>query len=259
MSAGQPHAVEPPLPPEKPPVQKSSRVMIIVVVLGMLLLGMLLCGGLLVALLLPAVTAARSAAQRVASSNNLKTIGMALHSYHDQHDAFPPAYTTDENGEPLLSWRVLILPYMQQSILYEQFHLDEPWDSPHNMSLLKFMPPMYESPRYDASEDSTDTNYVAVRAENSVFPDARSITIADVSDGTVTTVAVVEMQETGIPWTRPEDVTPQQAYAAFASGGRTEGSNLLMTDGSVRYVDGSLSQETFDAMVTRNGREEVSF
>ena len=82
-----------------------------------------------VGLLLPAVQSARGAARRSVSMNNLKQITLAMHGYHDVHKTFPPAYTTDAAGKPLLSWRVHILPYIERQDLYEQFHLDEPWDS----------------------------------------------------------------------------------------------------------------------------------
>src|SRR5262245_39481877 len=70
--------------------------------------------------------------QRPRSSNNLKEIGLALHNYHAAHNHFPPAAICDKDGQPLLSWRVAILPYIEQANLYRQFKLDEPWDSEHN-------------------------------------------------------------------------------------------------------------------------------
>ncbi|WP_164101894.1 DUF1559 family PulG-like putative transporter [Candidatus Laterigemmans baculatus] len=246
-------SIEPAVP------RKRSPIMIIAVVLGLLVLGLLLSGGILTALLMPAVTTTRSASRQAESANNLKQIGLALLNYHEAYEAFPPAYTTDEDGQPLLSWRVLILPFMQQSILHEQFVLEEPWDSPNNRSLLQYMPPVFGSPRYDQPENSNETNYVTIRSEDSVFPGDRSIRIRDVIDGTTLTVAVVEMKETGIPWTRPDDVTPQQAYAAIAgSKGSTEGTNILLSDGSVRQVDGQLTQSEFEAMVTRRGGETIA-
>ena len=59
-----------------------------------------------------------------------------MHVHHDAKQSFPPAYTADKDGKPLLSWRVLILPYVEQNELYKQFHLDEPWDSEHNKPLI---------------------------------------------------------------------------------------------------------------------------
>ena len=67
-----------------------------------------------IAMLLPAVSASREAAQRAASMNNMKMIMLAMHNYHDANKRFPPAYKADKDGKPLLSWRVLILPMIEQ-------------------------------------------------------------------------------------------------------------------------------------------------
>jgi RNA polymerase sigma factor (sigma-70 family) len=83
-----------------------------------------------------------STAQRIKSMNNLRQIMLAIHNYHDANNRLP-ADVRDKDGKPLLSWRVLILPYLEQDNLYQQFHLDEPWDSEHNLKLLRQMPAVY--------------------------------------------------------------------------------------------------------------------
>ena len=91
---------------------------------------------------------AREAAIRAQCTNNEKQIALALHNYHDQHNSFPPAFSQGKDGKPLLSWRVLILPFLdQQQALYDQFHLDEAWDSPHNRTLIAKMPAVLSLPR----------------------------------------------------------------------------------------------------------------
>ena len=96
--------------------------------------------------LLPAVQSSREAARRAQCVNNLKQIALAMHNYHSANNAFPQTRDLDEKGKPLLSWRVAILPYIEQQELYNKFKLDEPWDSPHNKALLKEMPPIYRCP-----------------------------------------------------------------------------------------------------------------
>ncbi len=93
--------------------------------------------------LLDGVRKVRGAASRTQSQNNLKQIGLAMHNYHATNNMLPPHATYDKNGKPLLSWRVFILPYIEQQDLYKQFHLDEPWDSEHNKKLLAKMPVIY--------------------------------------------------------------------------------------------------------------------
>ncbi len=79
---------------------------------------------------MPAVFASRSAAHRAQCTNNLKQIALAYHNVHSATNTFPPPAIADKDGKPLLSWRVAILPYVEQQELYNKFKLDEPWDSP---------------------------------------------------------------------------------------------------------------------------------
>ncbi|HBI44142.1 MAG TPA: hypothetical protein DDY78_15010, partial [Planctomycetales bacterium] len=72
------------------------------------------------------------ASERTKSSNNMTQLGLAAFNYLDKYGAFPPAYTADKDGKRLLSWRVHVLPFLEQDKLYKEFHLDEPWDSDHN-------------------------------------------------------------------------------------------------------------------------------
>src|SRR6185295_12482568 len=96
---------------------------------------------------LAAVQAAREAAQRTQSLNNLKQIGLAMQNHHSVYKAFPARAKLDNDGKPLLSWRVLVLPFIEEKALYNEFHLDEPWDSEHNKPLVEKMPKLYADPR----------------------------------------------------------------------------------------------------------------
>src|SRR5262249_51556565 len=103
--------------------------------------------GVSAGLLIPAVQKTREAASRMQNQNNLKEMALAMHNYHDVNGKFPPAAICDKQGKPLLSWRVAILPYVEQDNLYKQFKLDEPWDSEHNKKLIAQMPKVYALPR----------------------------------------------------------------------------------------------------------------
>ncbi|HEY7310342.1 MAG TPA: sigma-70 family RNA polymerase sigma factor [Gemmataceae bacterium] len=86
-------------------------------------------------------------ARNVARSRlNLKQLALAMHNYNDTYGRLPLAATTDKKGKALLSWRVALLPYLEEQELYKQFKLDEPWDSPHNKKLLSKMPAIYAPP-----------------------------------------------------------------------------------------------------------------
>jgi hypothetical protein len=85
-------------------------------------------------------------------SENLKQLGTALHAYHDKFGHFPPAASYDLQGKPLLSWRVHLLPFLGEDKLYQEFHLNEPWDSDHNKKLLSRMPAVYRTPDYQLDD-----------------------------------------------------------------------------------------------------------
>ena len=106
--------------------------------------------------------------------NNLKQIGLAMHNYHDVHRTLPPAYHADASDRPLLSWRVLILPYLEQDALYREFHLNEPWDSDHNKKLIERIPAVYQSPGSAAGPGRPTTSPSAARTR---YSRARTVSV----------------------------------------------------------------------------------
>ncbi len=211
-----------------------------------------------VALLLPAVQSAREAARRSQSMNNLKQIGLAMHNHHDVYKTFPAAHSTDKEGKPLLSWRVHILPFVEQLPLYREFHLDEPWDSDHNKKLIAQMPPVYRSPNSRAAPGRT--NYVTVRGERTIFPGKRAIGMRDITDGTSNTILAVEANDdSAVEWTKPDDFVfdPKNPTKGLL-GLRPGGFNILMADGSVRFLNDGVDADVLRALFTRDGGEVVS-
>ena len=215
--------------------------------------------GVLVGLLLPAVQAAREAARRTQAMNNFKQMLLAMHIHADATRKFPAQAITDEDGKPLLSWRVQILPYIEQNELYQQFHLDEPWDSEHNLALLDKMPAVYANPSgLPASEGLT--TFVVPTGEGTLFPEpGRSPRFEDVTDGTSNTIALVEVTaDRAVPWTKPDDVVidfddPLAAFRGARPGGFLAGT----MDGAVRMIGDFIDAETLKAMFTPNGGEAV--
>jgi len=205
-----------------------------------------------VALLLPAVQSARGAARRAASTNNLKQIGLAMHNHHDSYKGFPAAYSTDKQGKPLLSWRVKILPFVEQVALYNQFHLDEPWDSEHNKKLIPLMPPVYLAPGSTAGPGKT--NYLTVRGPNTVFPGGKAVGMAEITDGTSNTIMAVEVSDQkAVIWTKPDDFEyDEKNPVAGLVGLRPGGFNAAFCDGSVRFIAAGIDPETLKLLFTRN-------
>src|SRR5262249_16289055 len=125
--------------------------------------------------------------------------------YHSLYNAFPPAYIADENGKPMHSWRVLILPFIEQSTVYNQYDFREPWDGPNNIKLLNSMPNNLACPSRFPSPTNL-TTYVAVTGPGTIFPDGSRTEIKDITDGTSNTLMIVEVANTDIPWTAPWDL-----------------------------------------------------
>jgi hypothetical protein len=213
---------------------------------------------MLTALLLPAVQAGRGAARGAQSQNNLRQIGLALLNHHQARGSFPPAYTTGKDGKPLLSWRVHILPYLDQDALYKQFHLDEPWDSEHNKALVAQMPATYKHPASAVSGEGK-TNYLTVRGEKTVFPGEKCIGLAEIRDGSSNTIMTVEVaDESAVVWTKPDDFQYDEKNPLKGLGGLSpDGFNAGFADGSVRFLSLSIDPKTLTALFTRNGGEAV--
>ena len=223
---------------------------------------------LLVALLVPNVTAAHNAAQRVQSLNNLKNIGLAMHNFHDTYQHFPAASHKGKGdllqggkerrgGKYPHSWRVAILPFIEQSELYNQYHFDEPWDSEHNKKLLSKMPSVYRSPK--DKPDSTNTSYFALVGKNTLMGDGEDTTrLQDVLDGNSNTLMIVEARR-DTPWTKPEDIP----YAGRSKplpklGGWFEGGfNAVFGDGAARFLSEPIDKTTLQDLIERNDGHPV--
>ena len=227
------------------------------------------CFAILPALLLPAIQAARESARRVQSMNNLKMVGLALHNHSDTYRVLPAANSLGHSmsadgvlpeGAEGLSWRVHLLPFMEGAYLYEQFHLDGPWDRPHNKNLIPQMPAIYQSSSFNLEPGMTP--YVALlnppgddERRNTIFGDGRSRTgFAQIPDGLSNTIVVVEAHpDQAVVWTKPEDLVydPNNPLAGL-EGARPGGFNVLFMDASVQFISNDIDPQTFHAMVFRD-------
>jgi prepilin-type processing-associated H-X9-DG protein len=204
--------------------------------------------------LAPAIGRLREAAARAKAQNNLKQIGLAMHNYHDANNGFPPAAIVDKKGKPRLSWRVMILPYIEQDNLYREFKLDEPWDSEHNKKLIEKMPAVYQIP--NAKTKPGHTHYRSFVGNGGVLDLINQTQFTSITDGTSNTWLVAETEE-GVPWTKPDDIEfdPKKdlpAMGKFFKGGF----NVAYCDGSVRYFKTVPNQAK--AMITKDGGEVVT-
>jgi hypothetical protein len=208
--------------------------------------------------LIAATEGPRQAAKRGQSTNNLKQTALAMHNYHDANKCFPPHAIYSPEGKPLLSWRVLILPFVEQNKLYEQFHLDEPWDSPHNRALIEKMPPVYRSPASKLREKGR-TNYVVAVGPQTVFHGRQGTPFKDITDGTSNTIMVVECDDSHAPlWTKPDDLPFDPKNLLRGLGHLFAGGfQVAKCDGSVRFISTTISPDVLRALFTKAGGEPV--
>ncbi len=197
-----------------------------------------------------------------------------MNDYESAMGTFPPAALCDADGKPLLSWRVAILPYIEQDSLYKQFNLNEPWDSPHNLPLVAKMPKIYALPgataqpgytyyrvfvghgaafdeprRREVPDDANNPGGIAPGAD---APLTRGVSPNEFTDGTSETILVAEAAN-AVPWTKPDELPYDPNAALPPLGGHFSSSFVVaLADGSYRVIPKNISQATLRAAITRD-------
>lgn len=201
----------------------------------------------------------RDAAGRSQSTNNLKQIAIALHNYADTTGSLPPAAVCDKNGKPLLSWRVLILPYIEQEALYKKFKLDEAWDSPNNKPLSEIAVKVFSDPNSKTAK-ANETHYRAFVGNGAAWDWIKGRKFNDFQDGTSNTILVATGKDAVI-WSKPDELEfdPEKKDATkmlgYTSGG--EVTMVALADGSVRALHKSIAKKTLHAFITASGGETL--
>jgi prepilin-type processing-associated H-X9-DG protein len=200
----------------------------------------------------------RVAARRIQCGNQIHSIGLALANYHDIHDTFPPAYIADASGKPIHSWRVLILPYMEQQTLFDQYRFDEPWDGPNNRLLAPKIKRVYSCPS-NGTKPPTDTSYVAVIGPGTPWPEEQALTYQDFPDGTAHVVHVVEVHNSGIHWMEPRDLHLTQMAATInppqgqgISSAHPNGAQVVFVDGHVTFLKADTPPAVIRSLIHRD-------
>ncbi len=245
--------------PFYPPPKPASKTPIWIIVLAVAVPMVLVCGGILLALLLPAVSAAREAARRAQCSNNLKQIGLALLNYESTFGALPPAVFADDHGKPMKSWRVAILPFLDQEPLYQQYDSKQPWDSPQNRALGNTPLSIFRCPSDPGAVNSAETSYVRVVGKDTIGGTPNeAVKPGDITDGVSNTIMVVEVSGLHINWEEPRDVTVDE-FMDMVSKGRASrhsgGFQALMADASVHFISNNVDPKTLRALLLRNTGE----
>jgi len=183
--------------------------------------------------------------------NNLKQLALALHNYNDVYMALPEA----KFGAGL-SWRVQILPFIEQDQLFKQLKLDEPWDSEHNKPFLPLMPKLFEHPTRPAPPGHTYFR-VFVGRQTLFEEDKKTNLRTGVRDGTSNTLLIVEAA-TAVPWTKPEELVfnPKQSLPGLGDPKLRTHFLAALADGSCWMIRDP-DPDTLRGMVTANGGEPI--
>jgi hypothetical protein len=208
----------------------------------------------------PGVAMTPARAKAVAA--HLKKIGEAFHDYLDQTLHFLPGPKEhpeyfDAEGRLKVSWRVHLLPFLDQKQLYEQFKLDEAWDSPHNAPLAKQMPEIYRSPDTPAGSEKTRFRlFEGKRTKNeegnerisTLFPLGEPASIRDTLDGLTNTLLIVEVgPDKAEVWTNPRGLSFEHPKAEL--GNTAANVAVLMSDRGVTYIKRDIDESEWKALI----------
>jgi len=157
-----------------------------------------------------AIHGAHENAQQSVCRGHLSQLNLALLNYEDRFGSFPPASVRDSDGKPAHSWRVLILPFLEQQELFDAYCFDEPWNGPRNRRLADSMPPVFRCPSEPYGRPRHLTNYVAVVGQYTAFSGSGTSSLRDLPDRGENTLLVAEVTSTLVHWMEPIDINADQ-------------------------------------------------
>jgi hypothetical protein len=196
--------------------------------------------------------------ERMKVQNDMRQLVLAMHNHQDQFGHLPDPYPDAKRGpvRSQLSWRVQLLPFLEQDQLYRQFHHNEPWDSPHNKSLLTRMPLVFAHPKHPEATAQGLTYYRVFTGPQTPFPPGRQSRFpVDFPDGSSNTILVIEAGDP-VPWTKPDELTYDPNKPLPKLGGHFRSGTIAgMADTMPRVIGPGVSQGTLRAAITASGGE----
>ena len=190
---------------------------------------------------------AREAAKRVEKMNYFRQVGIGLLNAHEAYDSFPFPEPMHSSISKELSWRVVVLPFIEQNILHEQFDMKQAWDSETNLPLSKNIPEIYT-----LGEDSDKTSVCWIKATD------KKVRFRDIRDGTSNTIMLME-NPNKVAWSKPGDLSIDEAVNLVKNLKDGEELAVVFYDSSVRTVSNKMDPEKFKAFLTLNGGEIVDW
>jgi hypothetical protein len=254
-------SIEDAAPPRRGEEPAKGTTPVVLILVSVLVFGLMACGGVGYTVIWPALARFAEAKEQAKEGNNFRQVGIAMHNFHDATGTLPRPAIESPDGKPLLSWRVALLPFVEQDNLYRRFRLDEPWDSDHNKRLIPMIPAVYLRP---GQVPDGKTHYQAVVGRGLMFdfkyvngdgkPSGRSM--VSITDGTSNTIMFVVAKDPVI-WTKPDDLDADNGMpimprldARFKAG-----TVMALGDGSVRVIHPGVSEATLRAALSAEGGE----
>ena len=184
-------------------------------------------------------------------------------NYESTHGHLPPAYIADKDGKPMHSWRVLILPFIEEESLYKAYDFSEPWNGPHNSKLADKMPSIFRMPSELPS--TSVTNIVAITGPGTAFPGSRTTRKAEFTDGLDNTILLAEIASSNINWMEPKDLQVEEMSFSIndkrkpsISSSRRRGPYVVFGDSiHTHQVSPLLRPEMLRALTTIAGGEKL--
>jgi len=228
-------------------------------VLGVAMLSLVMLYGLW-----PTFKGLKDRRDTIACMSNLQRIAIALNAYAKDHGTYPTPVVKDAAGKPLYSWRVLLLPYIDEQNLYSNFQLNEAWDSPNNAAWIAQCPSVYISP--GSAGNVSQANYVLITGAGTIFPSTGPLKPAQISDGLERTLLVVETNNMINEWSKPFDIDVTKLNPSIGASGNdkiggthTEGATAVFADGQPAWLSVDLPSTIVGAAITPNGNESIPF
>lgn len=179
-----------------------------------------------------------------------------MHNYHSAYNKLPASVNRDSNGKPLLSWRVHILPFIEEQGLYQQFHMDEPWDSEHNIKLLDQMPAYFSHPDFDVAVGKTV--FQVPIGDDVMFNTEQQTRFREVLDGLSNTIMIATSDaQSAVEWSKPQDLEIDLDNPAKSLGMVNGTTSVMMGDGALQRIDASIDSQTLKALFTHAGGEAI--
>ena len=196
---------------------------------------------------------AREKVDETAHVAKLARLVEAFNAYHDEHGHYPPAAVVGPDGKTVHSWRVELLPYLGEQKLFDEYKLDEPWDSDHNKPLVEKIPSIYSTSQWSGKGHA---DYFVVTGKGTLFDANAPIQRESVSDAAGETILVLESRQR-IPWTKPVDIETSADHNVLRPFRHGKGFYAAFADGTVKLVAKETDAASVRAMFTKAGGDQV--